>query len=170
MLFQVPQFIDTEDKIVGPFSLMQFLYIGGVIGLSVLLYFLVQTWLWFVLSIPMVALGGALAFYRPNGQPLTRMLIAASSFYFRPQTYSWQPAAPQQRKDESSMQSSLAGGISWESIVAGMGLRRMRERVQTGTKETDQKLKRSLGNVTERYTTIQKLSGDEYLAKRVDYR
>ncbi len=170
MLFQVPQFIETEDKVVGPFSLRQFLYIGGAIGLTFLLYFLLQTWLSFVLAVPVCALGAALAFYKPNGQPLMRVLFSAFSFYFKPQTYVWQPHAPQMKKDESALQSLAGGGLSWESIVSGLALRRMRERVQTGTAETTKKLKRSLGNVAERYTTIQKLTGDRYLAKRVDYR
>ena len=64
MLFQLPQFIETEDKIVGPFSLKQFLYVGVAFGISAILYFLVKTWVWLVLSTPLV--GAAIAFAFSN--------------------------------------------------------------------------------------------------------
>ena len=170
MQFQIPQFIETEDKIVGPFSLRQFGYLGGAIGLSFLLYFFVQAWLGILLSIPIVGLGAALAFYKPNGQPLHRVLFSAASYYFKPQTYVWQPQHPALKKDESSIKSIAGEGLSWESIVSGFALRQARERMQTGTKETTEKLKRSLGNIAQKYSAIQRLTGDRSRAKRVDYR
>ena len=169
MLFQIPQFIETEDKIVGPFSLKQFAYVFGALGISALLYFLVNTWLWFVLSLPLVAAGVTLAFIKINGQPFTRVALSAFGYYFKPQTYVWQPQNPTIKKNEEAMK-SLAGGFSWESIMSGLALKQARERVQTGTKETTQKLKRSLGDVAQKYSAIERLTGERYLAKRVDYR
>ena len=169
MLFQLPQFIETEDKIVGPFSLKQFAYIGVAFGISALLYFMLNTWLWFVLSLPLVSAGVALAFVKINGQPFTRIALSAFSYYFKPQTYVWQPQNPSIKKDEAAVRDAT-GGISLESIVSGLALKRARERVQTGTKETTEKLKRSLGNITEKYTAIQRLTGEHRIAKRVDYR
>ena len=37
MQYQVPQFIETEDKVVGPFSLRQFAYVGAAATKSVVL-------------------------------------------------------------------------------------------------------------------------------------
>ena len=34
MMFSVPQFIDVEDKIIGPLTLKQFIYLAGGAGLS----------------------------------------------------------------------------------------------------------------------------------------
>ena len=48
MQFQVPQFIETEDKIVGPLTLRQFLYIGAAGLLSFLLFFVLKIWFWFI--------------------------------------------------------------------------------------------------------------------------
>ena len=169
MLFQLPQFIETEDKIVGPFSLKQFAYVGVALGISAFLYFLVQTWAWLVLSIPLVGGGIALAFVKINGQPVTRVALSALSYYFKPQTYVWQPQNPAVKKEGEAVR-SLAGGFSWESIVSGLALKQARERVQTGTKETTQRLKRSLGDVTQKYTAIERMTGERYMAKRVDYR
>ena len=67
MQFQVPQFIETEDKIVGPFTLRQFMYVAGAGLGSAILYFTVATWLWLILTI--VLLGGAVgvAFIKVGG-------------------------------------------------------------------------------------------------------
>ena len=39
MQFQVPQFIDVENKIIGPLSLRQFLYLAGAGLISFMLFF-----------------------------------------------------------------------------------------------------------------------------------
>ena len=61
MQFQVPQFIETEDKIVGPFTLRQFIYVAGAGLGSVILYFSVATWLWLILTSS--SLAGRLAYH-----------------------------------------------------------------------------------------------------------
>ena len=38
MQYQVPQFIDVEDKIFGPFTFKQFIYMIGGIALSYIIY------------------------------------------------------------------------------------------------------------------------------------
>ena len=81
MQFQVPQFVDVEDKIVGPLTLKQFLYIGGAVGLSMLLFFIVKLWLWLILSIFMISGAVALAMIKINGQPLIRIATSAIGFY-----------------------------------------------------------------------------------------
>lgn len=93
MQFQVPQFIDTEDKIVGPLSLKQFGFVaaGGV--LSAILYFTVVPWLWILASIFILGIAIALAFVKIEGRPFASVLVAAFHFYWRPQTYIWKPEA-----------------------------------------------------------------------------
>jgi hypothetical protein len=80
MRFQVPQFIETESKIVGPFTLKQFLYLaaGGII-IFVLQYFLSFTFL-VIVGIPIAVLAVALAFYKIDGIPLPQYLLMALSF------------------------------------------------------------------------------------------
>ena len=43
MRFQVPQFIEVEDKIFGPMTLKQFIYMAGGAGLSFLIYVLAKS-------------------------------------------------------------------------------------------------------------------------------
>jgi hypothetical protein len=94
MQFQVPQFIDTEDKIVGPLSLRQFAYVGVAAILSAIFYFFVQVWLWAIASIFFFGAAIALAFVKIEGRPFANVIISALNFYWKPQTYIWQPEKP----------------------------------------------------------------------------
>jgi type IV secretory pathway TrbD component len=87
MQFQVPQFIETEDKIVGPFTLRQFMYIGAGGLISAILYFMVQPWLWFLLTIIVIGAAMAVAFIKVEGRSLFDVLLSACGFYWKPQTY-----------------------------------------------------------------------------------
>ncbi len=170
MQFQVPQFIETEDKIVGPLSLRQFLYLVGAAGLSVILFFTVQLWLWAIISIPIAALGIGIAFIKINGQPLPKLLISALSYFWRPTTYVWQPHQPKLPKTQSTLQPFLGASFSLESIFSGLALRHAREKVQTGTKVSEEKSKRILARAKEKYEVVQRISGELRAARRVDYR
>jgi hypothetical protein len=80
MRFQVPQFIETESKIVGPFTLKQFLYLAaGAVIIFILQYVLSFTYL-IIVGIPVAVLAVALAFYRVDGVPFPKYLLMALSF------------------------------------------------------------------------------------------
>jgi hypothetical protein len=78
--FQVPQFIETESKIVGPFTLRQFLYLaaGGII-IFILQYLVSFTYL-IIIGTPIAILAIALAFYKVDDIPLPQYLLMALSF------------------------------------------------------------------------------------------
>src|SRR3989344_8002664 len=122
MQFQVPQFADVEDKIVGPLTLKQFLYIAAAAGLSLLLFFIVKFWLWLIMSIFMIAGAAGLAMIKINGQPLIKMALSAIEFYWRPQTYVWQ-SETQKKEGGGTSSGKPADGFSLENIVSGMALR-----------------------------------------------
>ena len=81
MEYQVPQFIEIEDKIVGPLTLKQFIYIAGAVGISVILFVTLSTIVAFLLSAPIVAFAVPLAFYKINGKPFIEVLEAGFSYY-----------------------------------------------------------------------------------------
>ncbi|MEI7425013.1 MAG: PrgI family protein, partial [Candidatus Staskawiczbacteria bacterium] len=89
MQFKVPQFLDIEDKIFGPFTFSQFVYLAGGAGLCFVLYKL----LGFLLgAIPILAIAGfclALTFYRPNNKPLVNMLEAGMKYLVQDKLYIW---------------------------------------------------------------------------------
>ena len=170
MQFQVPQFIETEDKIVGPLTLKQFLYIAAAGGLSLMFYFVLQTWLWVIFSVIVVGAAAGLAFVKINGRPLSKILLASIHFYWQPQTYVWQPEHPQMPKNESTLRSAVGSSFSLESIVSGLALKHAAERVLTGSAPETKKIGTLTGRAKEKYEVIQRASGERSAARRIDYR
>ncbi len=70
MRFQLPHFIETETKIVGPFTLQQFLWIAGGAAFLFLIFTLVKADLFFIFAIPIAVIFLALAFFKIDGVPL----------------------------------------------------------------------------------------------------
>jgi hypothetical protein len=87
MRFQVPQFIEIESKIIGPFTLSQFLYlaVGGVI-IFILQFALPLNYL-IIAGLPIALLAIALAFYKVDGIPFPKYLMMALSFASGPKKY-----------------------------------------------------------------------------------
>lgn len=96
MQFQVPQFIEVEDKIFGPLTFKQFLYVAGGIGLSVIAYRLLPLYMAAVVILPILGLAFALAFYRVNEKPFIEILEAAFGYATKSKLYLWkkQPLKP----------------------------------------------------------------------------
>ncbi len=90
MQFQVPQFIEVEDRIFGPLTLKQFLYLGGGVGGSVAIWFLVPSKIIAVILIaPLVAFALALAFYKINGKPFIDVVQSAFYYFLGGKLYLW---------------------------------------------------------------------------------
>lgn len=89
MQFKVPQFLDIEDKIFGPFTFSQFVYLAGGAGICFTLFKL----LGFLLgAIPILIVAGfalALTFYRPNNKPLVNMIEAGIKYAVQDKLYIW---------------------------------------------------------------------------------
>jgi len=89
MRFQVPQFIDVEDKIFGPLTLRQFIYLAGGGGIVVVLFKLLPGFLAFLISVPIVALAVALAFYKINNKPFINVVEAFTKYFVGEKLYIW---------------------------------------------------------------------------------
>lgn len=89
MLFSVPQFIDVEDKIVGPLTAKQlgWLALAGVIAL--VFYALLDLTAFILACVPIFGIAAAMAFYKPLGQPLPDLISNMFSFTFKPKIYVW---------------------------------------------------------------------------------
>jgi hypothetical protein len=95
MEYQVPQFIEVEDRIFGPFTLKQFIYIGGGVGLSVVLFLYVKPlFLALILIAPVAALAGSLAFLKINSKPFIEVLEAGFNYYTKGRLYLWKKEQP----------------------------------------------------------------------------
>lgn len=89
MRFQVPQFIEVEDKIFGPFTLQQFIYLAGGAGLSVLLYTFVPKFIAIFLILPVIVLSLALTFYKVNNKPFIYVVEAFFKYTVGGKLYIW---------------------------------------------------------------------------------
>jgi hypothetical protein len=90
MQFEVPQFIEIEDKIVGPFTWRQFLYLSGGGGMCLVLFLLLPL-LFSIIPISLIGLfTAALAFYPVNNRPFSHFLEAIYNHYKRDRLYLWQ--------------------------------------------------------------------------------
>jgi hypothetical protein len=89
MLFNIPQFIDKEDKIVGFLTAKQLGWLLGGGALLLVLWTILDTTGLIIVAVPIVAIFGALAFYQPNGQPLIGFLLSSFSFVTHPKVYIW---------------------------------------------------------------------------------
>ncbi len=110
MEFQVPQFIDIEDKIFGPFTFRQFLYLLGGVGGVFLFYKLLPLYIAIFLIIPWAALSAALVFYRVNNRPFIQVLESWFHFSLAPKLYLWKKA-PNTNKQAASDANPPAGGL-----------------------------------------------------------
>ncbi len=89
MQFRVPQFIDIEDKLFGPFTFKQFAYIVGGGGMIFVIYKLFPFFIAVFLIIPIAILTVALTFYKINGKPFIFYLQASLEYAMKSKLYVW---------------------------------------------------------------------------------
>lgn len=94
MRFQVPQFIEVEDKIFGPLTFKQFIYIVGAAGICVVFFTLLPRFLAIILSIPVAILGAALAFFKVNERPFALIVEDFFKFHVGSKLYIWKKSPP----------------------------------------------------------------------------
>jgi hypothetical protein len=95
MRFQVPQFIEIEDKIFGPLTIKQFIYIAGGAGLCFVLFRFLPLIIVIPLGVIVLGLSLALAFYQINNKPLIYIVQSAFGYFFSNKLYLWK------KKDKS---------------------------------------------------------------------
>ncbi len=90
MRFEVPQFIEIEDKIFGPFTWRQFVYLLGGAGAAFMLYAVLPFAIFLLAAAPIVALAAALAFYQVNNRPFIIVVEACFNYFTGARLYLWQ--------------------------------------------------------------------------------
>lgn len=89
MRFEVPQFIEIEDKIFGPFTWKQFVYLAGGIGLSAVIFFAAPFFIFVLIGVPLGGISILLAFYPVNNRPFSSFLESMVFFYKNSRVYHW---------------------------------------------------------------------------------
>ena len=98
--FTVPQFIDAEDKIVGPISVRQFVIMLVGAGLIFVIYQITDFSLLIISAIMIGGVAAIVAFAKVNGQPFHMFLLHITQTVKDPSLRVW-------RRDISSAEISL---------------------------------------------------------------
>lgn len=95
-VYKVPQDVEADDKLIGPFSFRQFIYLIIVAAAGFLGWVLYQLFLpLVVIVLPIILLFGALALPLRKDQPMETYLAAIISFYLKPRRRMWSPDGAQ---------------------------------------------------------------------------
>lgn len=150
MQFQVPQYIEVEDKIVGPLTLKQFLYLGGAGGIAYILFKKLPIFI----GLPLIAIVAGfalmLAFYPKEkfGKPFVEILQSGFKYMTRTRLYTWKrvppkPAPPGQGRASApatpfsmpipTVSEGKLKDLSWNVDVAGEK-NEVEERDKTGNR------------------------------------
>lgn len=103
MKYQLPQFIETEVKLVGPFTLRQFLWIAGGAAVLFMSFMLLPIFWFFVVAVIVAPLSLALAFIKVQGMPLINYIAIMLSYTLNPKKYLFdndEPVQNQYSKDQ----------------------------------------------------------------------
>ncbi len=107
MQFRVPQFIDLEDKVFGPFTFKQFGYLVGAGGLAFIIWTLIPIkFIAMLIIAPVVGLFLSLAFVKFNNRSFGEILQSAFNYYTGSKVFTWQQ--PAQKKNETSVDRVVA--------------------------------------------------------------
>lgn len=91
-VYKVPQDVEAEDKLIGPFSFRQFIYLIIVVISLFLCWALGQVFIGLVLiPLPFAIFFGALALPLKKDQPMEVYLTAVIKFFLKPRVRLWNP-------------------------------------------------------------------------------
>ena len=124
MRFQVPQFIEVEDKIFGPLTLKQFVYVAGGGGICVILFVFLPKFMAILLSLPVAALSGALAFYKVNDKPFIHFVESFFHYSLKNKLYIWKK---EDKKPEAKDASAQGPGELQQVYVPKLSESKLRE-------------------------------------------
>ncbi|PIT93506.1 hypothetical protein COU00_03980 [Candidatus Falkowbacteria bacterium CG10_big_fil_rev_8_21_14_0_10_43_11] len=87
--FTVPQFIDVEDKIIGPITVRQFVIMLVCMFISAVAYKLSDLALFITLTVLCFGVGGIIAFLRINGRPFHYFILNVIQTLKKPKLRVW---------------------------------------------------------------------------------
>ncbi len=106
MQYQVPQFIEIEDKIFGPLTFKQFLYVGGGAAIGFIMYSMLPTFVAIIFGAPIVGFFMAAAFYQVNGRPFLMYVEGALKYALSAKLYIWKKTERKIVKEKQKQQAS----------------------------------------------------------------
>lgn len=107
MQYQVPQFIEVEDKLFGNLTARQFVYLAGAGGVCLGAFSIFNIVVASLISAPFVALALALSFYKMDGQSFLKVMENAFGYFVSSKLYLWSSEHPRTRKEGAKMSAPL---------------------------------------------------------------
>ena len=170
MNFQIPQFIETEDKIIGLLTLKQFIYFAVAGGFVFMLFFFLNIGIWLVFTFFIITAAASFAFIKVNGRPLSVAAISALNFYWQPRFYLWQREAGVQKnalekiaETRISQTKSLLDNL-WNQLKTS------KQPIPKREKAIQPAITDRVKSSKERFEMMRKITGEREVARRVDYR
>ena len=124
--YQLPQFIDIEDKILGPLTLRQFLYFLAAAAILFIFWTLLKFEYFIVAAVVVLGFATMFAFVKINGRPFNYFISDFIKFLFKPQKYIWKkekfsptsekklpPAIIKQSPTQKDVSESKLKKLSW---------------------------------------------------------
>jgi MFS family permease len=90
MAYQVPKFIEEETKLMGLITFNQLWILLSFAGLLIILFALLQFWLWIILFAIITPLGLFVTFGKVNNLPVYNFIMSAILHFWLPKHYLWQ--------------------------------------------------------------------------------
>lgn len=171
MQFQTPQFIEIEDKIVGPFSLKELLYLIAGGGVSLFSFSFFQFWLAAFMTVLAVSISLSFALIKYNGQPFHKLVLAVFYYFWQPRFYLWQRQIKDKTIDIPEV-SVLNRRKSLKELADEMpSVKQLWIQMMTAKNPIPAREKVvNMDRITERFSLFRKLSGEKEVARRIDYR
>ena len=164
MNFQIPQFIEEKPKIVGPFTLIEFFYllIPGII--SFISFYQFNTFLWIVITVIFGAIGITLAFIPINGQPAPAVIMSGLKYLWQPHIYIWKRVSKEAVLNIKDIE-KVRNNISFQDKLKSLSVSIMTNNpfsvnIKASPEEEEK---------TEKFQVVTYLTGEQDLAKKVDY-
>lgn len=168
MQFQVPQFIETESKIIGPFTLVGFFYFAAAALTSYLLFYLLELYLWVMISGLLLGSVLFIILAKVNGRPASIFLAAIFNYFWEPKVYVFQP--------EKEIE-VIAKPVIPRARQPVSAFKELLQKITVSTNPIPKReaafmpeLSQQQSKIKERYEVLRKITGEKEIARRVDYR
>ena len=90
MRFKVPQNIDMPDRVLGPLTLVQFVYAVVGFGGAYAIYNSFPAPIGLIFALPIAGITFCVIFIKINERPFTHFLLSLLNFIARPKVRTWQ--------------------------------------------------------------------------------
>lgn len=116
MRYELPQFIDVEDKLFGPLTFKQFIYLLGGGAICYICYTMLPLSVAIFFMVPVGVLSAALAFYKLNTRPFIEVLQNFVLYITKPKSYLWKRIDQKQVAQQPVQQLPVNPQVLYEPI------------------------------------------------------